>query len=61
MQVMARPKITQPITNNEERALHENRRPPQTDHGGPSRAHSLKRTRHSKKIGTMPKHGGRPR
>ena len=57
---MKLPKITEPITDNEERALRENRRPATVRHGGPSRAHPLKETRHSKKIGgTMPKQGGR--
>jgi len=54
------PKITEPITDNEERALREIHRPASVRHGGPSRAHPLKESRHSKKIGgTMPKVGGR--
>ena len=64
---MARPKITTPLTHNEERALHENHRitrPPDEGRGSPSRAHANRddsqKLRHSKKPGgTVPKHGGR--
>jgi hypothetical protein len=59
---MSRPKITQPVTDNAERAQDQNNRrvsPPDEGRGGPSRAHSDKDGGHEKKPGgTAPKSGG---
>jgi hypothetical protein len=61
---MSRPKVTQPVTDNKERALEQSRREvaePDEGHGSPSRAHSTGGGRHSKKPGgTAPKSGGSP-
>ena len=60
--IMRRTKVTEPVTDNAERAQRENRRqtqPPDRGTGGPSRAHSYDaKTRHEKKPGrTAPKSG----
>lgn len=64
---MARPKITEPVTNNKERALEQNRhtpRPAEKGRGGPSRAHSRDSSgggKEKKEGSSAPKVGGRPR
>jgi hypothetical protein len=58
---MARPKITQPVTDNKERAQKENQRrdfAPDEGHGSPSRAHPSKHGGSEKKPGkAAPKQG----
>jgi hypothetical protein len=55
---MARPKITQPVTDNKERAHQQNRQDERRG-GGPSRAHSDKEGESEKKPSrTAPKSGG---
>jgi hypothetical protein len=55
---MARPKITQPVTDNKERAHQQNRQDERRG-GGPSRAHSDKEGDSEKKPSrTAPKSGG---
>lgn len=62
---MARPKITDPVTPNAERAQRENNRreaPPDKGHGSPSRAHTARGGGHEKSVSrSAPKSGGRPR
>lgn len=59
---MKQPKITEPVTDNKERAQAENRRAAAGRTGSPSRAHEQQpKQRHSKKTGgTAPKRGGTP-
>jgi hypothetical protein len=64
MQGMTRPKIMEPVTANEERALAENRKSASAGKhaGSPSRAHRFNKTGggHEKKPGgSMPKKSGR--
>jgi hypothetical protein len=55
---MVKTKVTQPVTDNKERALQQNRQH-EGRTGGPSRAHSDKDSDHEKKPSrTAPKSGG---